>query len=246
MARKASPELIARRRLVAAAMAGLAMPPAFAMQTLAITAVNRTGGSGVAARLLADIYRRAGLGLQIDVLPAARASLQALSDKADGELVRIASYGQTYPQLLRVDPPFYRVCVRAYAMTARGAHVQTREDLRHYSVGSIRGMAYVQELTESHPALTLTQDPLQLFRMLAAGRLDLALCTTLAAQAALHNLGLKDVDASPDLARLELHHYLHVRHKELAPRIADVIRRMKDSGELEQLTAQYEAAALRE
>lgn len=232
-----------RRRLLAGALLGLALPAADAADTLTITAVSKTGGSGVAARLLADIYRRAGLALQIEVLPAARASLMTLNGKADGDLMRIPGYGQIYPQLVRVDPPFYRVTVRAYSLPARGASVQTREDLKHYSVGAVRGMVYAQELTENHPALTLTQNPLQLFRMLAAGRLDIAICTTLAAQSATGSLGLKDIDGSPDLVRLELHHYLHARRKEFAPRIAEAIRRMKDSGELDQLTAQYEAAA---
>lgn len=242
--RSAAVESIARRRLIgAAALCGLATArEARALDTLVVTAVNKTGASAVAARLLADIYRRAGLGLQIDVLPAPRASLVALSDKADGELVRIASYGQTFPQLLRVDPAFYRVSVRAYSLPARSVSVQSRDDLKHYSVGSIRGMAYVQEMTEHHPALTLTQDPLQLFRMLAASRLDVALCTTLAAQSALAGLGLKGLEVSPELARFELHHYLHVRRRDMAPRIAEAIRRMRDSGELEQLIAQYEAA----
>ena len=172
----------------------------------------------------------------------------ALSDKADGELVRIASYGQSYPQLLRLDPAFYRISVRAYSLPSRSASVQSRDDLKHYSLGSIRGMAYVQDLTENHPSLTLTQNPQQLFRMLLAGRLDLALCTTLAAQAAMAAIGtgIKELDASPDLARFELHHYLSMRHKDVAPRLADVIRRMRDSGELEQLTQQFEAAAVRE
>lgn len=231
------------RRLALAALLGLALQSLRAQTVLTVTAVNQTGGSGVAARLLAEIYRRAGLGLQIDVLPAARASLMTLSDKADGELIRIATYGQIYPQLVRVDPAYYRAIVRAYSLPGRNASVQSRDDLKHYALGSIRGMAYVQELTESHPALTLTQSPQQLFRMLTAGRLDVALCTTLAAQSAMASLGIKELDVSPDLARFELHHYLHVRRKELAPRLANVIRRMKDSGELEQLTLQYEAAA---
>lgn len=246
-ARTAFVESTTRRWFLLAALPGLAPAgEALALETLHITAVNKTGASAVAARLLADIYRRAGLGLQIEVLPAPRASLTALSDKADGELIRIASYGQTYPQLLRVDPAFYRVSVRAYSLPARSVSVHSREDLKHYSLGSIRGMSYVQELTENHPALTLTQNPLQLFRMLAAGRLDVVICTTLAAQSAIASLGLRDIDASAELARFELHHYLLIRHRDIAPRLADLIRRMRDSGELEQLTAQYEAAALRE
>jgi polar amino acid transport system substrate-binding protein len=238
-----SPESAGRRRLLAAALGSLAAPEALAAETLVVTAVNKTGASAVAARLLTEIYRRAGLHLQIDVQPAPRASLTALSDKADGELIRIASYGQTYPQLLRVDPSFYRVSVRAYSLPARAVSVQSRDDLKHYSLGSIRGMVYVQEMTEHHPALTLTQNPLQLFRMLAAGRIDVVLCTTQAAQSSIAELGLKDLDSSPELARFELHHYLHMRRKDVAPRVAEVIRRLRDSGELELLTTQYEAAA---
>lgn len=212
------------------------------METLVITAVNKTGASAVAARLLGDIYRRAGLGLQIEVLPAPRASLMALSEKADGELIRIASYGQTYPQLIRVDPPFYRVSLRAYSLPGRNASVQTRDDLKHYSVASIRGMAYAQELTENHPALTLAQNPPQLLRMLLAGRIDVVVCSTLAAQSALNEVGRQELAVSPDLARYDLHHYLHVRRKELAARLGDQIRRLRDNGELEQLTVAYEAA----
>src|ERR1700741_2859848 len=103
LANAESPEAGIRRRLLAAALLGLATPRTDAAEPITVTAVGKTGGSGVAARLLADIYRRAGLGLVIEILPAPRASLMTLSDKADGELIRIASYGQTYPQLVRVD-----------------------------------------------------------------------------------------------------------------------------------------------
>lgn len=233
------------RRAFAGALLGWSATGAHARDVLTITAVNKTGASAVAARLLADIYRRAGLELQIEVQPAPRAGLTALSGQADGELVRIASYGQNYPQLIRIDPPFYRVGVRAYSLPSRSASVRTRDDLKHYTLGSIRGMAYVQELTETHPAVTQTQNAQQLFRMLLAGRLDLALCTTQAARASLLSLGAPEVDASPELAAFELHH-LHERRRDLAPRIADAVRRMRDSGELAQLTANYEAALPRE
>lgn len=237
------PDLDVRRRLLAAALLGLAASRVQAMDTLTVTAVSKTGGSGVAGRLLTEIYRRAGTGLNIEVMPAARASLASQSDKADGELMRIAGYGQSHPLLVRVDPAFYRIGVRAYWLPTRGASVRSRDDLRHYAVGAIRGMAYAQEMTENHPALTLTPNVLQLFRMLMAGRIDVAVCSTLAAQSALQSLGGKEVDTSPELARFELHHYLHSRHRELAARLGEVTRRMKDRGELEQLTLEYEAAA---
>lgn len=231
-----------RRRLIGSALFALALPRARAADALLIAAVSGSGGSGVAARLLADIYRQAGLQLQIEVLPAPRAALMSLNGQMDGDLIRIPSYGQNYPQLVRVDPAYYRVSVRAYSLADHFVTVRSRDDLQHYTLGAIRGMPYANDLTENHPALTLTQNSLQMFRMLRAGRLELALSSSIAAQTSIEQLRLRDVVASPELARLELHHYLHVRRKELAGRIGETVRRMKASGELERLTVQYEAA----
>lgn len=235
------PPAMSRRELMAAGLLSLIACPLQAADSLTITTVSRSGGSGVAARLLAEIYRQAGLLLQLEVLPAPRAAMMSLSGQMDGDLIRIPSYGQDHPQLVRVDPAYYRLSVRAYSMPDRFVHVRTREDLQHYSVGVIRGMAYAQDLTVQHPALTLTQSSTQMFRMMQAGRLDLVLSSTLAAQVSIEQLRLKEVVVSPELARFELHHYLHLRRKDLAPRIGETIRRMKLSGELERLIVLYEA-----
>lgn len=250
-----------RKFLLSAAMGGMVPPlpqplpmvlllmPTLSLQaaeTLVITAVNKSGASAVAARLLAEIYRRAGLGLQVEVLPPPRAGQQTAQGGADGELVRIQSYGEDHPQLVRVEPAFYRATVRAYSLRTSYASVTTTDDVRHYTTGAIRGMAYVAKITEGHPAVTLTQSPLQLFRMLAAGRVELALATSLGAQSALLKLGLKDVVASPELVRFELFHYLHAGRRDLAPKLGLVIKKMRDSGELELLTRQYEAAVAAE
>jgi len=230
-----------RRQLITFAFPALVVSWARAADVLSITTVSKSGASGVAGRLLTEIYRQAGLQLKIEVVPGARASLMSLSGQSDGDVIRIRSYGQTYPQLVRVDPAYYRLSVRAYSMPGRNAVVRTPDDLQHYSLGAIRGVAYASELTENHPALTLTQNSEQMFRMLQAGRLDLALDTTVTAQSSINKLGLKDVVESPELARFDFHHYLHARRKDLAPRIGEVIRKMKASGELDRLTAEYEA-----
>lgn len=234
---------VRRRRLLGTALLGLAPAlPVEAAEALLITAVNKSGASAVAALLLAEIYRRADLTLRIEVLPPPRAGHQTVQGSADGELIRIQSYGDEHPQLLRVEPAYYRASVRAYAMPASNATVRNAEDVKRYSTGAIRGMAYVAKITENHPSLTLTQSPQQLFRMLAAGRVELALSTSQAAQSAMLALGLKDIVASPELVRFELFHYLHASRKELAPRLGQIIRKMRDSGELEQLIQQHEAA----
>ncbi len=235
-----------RRRMMSSLMLACAAAPirtAFAADLpLRIGTVEKYASCWVAAQLLAEIFRQAGLALEIVPMPGPRVTKMSLAGELDGEVIRIQSYGQNYPVLVRVEPPYYHLSVRAYSMASRNARVTTREDLQQYSLGAIRGMAYAFELTENHPALTLTQNSEQMFRMLQAGRLDLVLESHLAATASIDKLGLKDVVESPELAGLDLYLYLHIRRKGLTPRIGEVIRKLRSSGELARLTTMYEAA----
>lgn len=212
---------------------------------LHIAAVQKDAVSWVAARLLTEVYRLAGLELVVEPMPAPRAGLLALSGEVDGELIRTEAHGQRNPRLLRIDPPYYRIQVQAFSLASRRVQVGSRADLARYKLAAIRGLSYVPELTPGHPALTLAQNSEQMFRMLQAGRVDLALDSGLAARHVLERLGLREqLSASPELARYELFHYLHPRHRALAPRIAAAIQRLKASGELERLTEFYESMAL--
>ena len=231
-----------RRRLIAATLLAGAVPRAGAATAVRIGAVDKYAVSWVAAQLLNDVFRQAGLVLEIIPMPGPRVTKMSLAGELDGDLIRIQTYGQNYPMLIRVEPPFYRISIRAFSMAARNARVTTRDDLQHYSLGAIRGMAYAFDLTENHPALTLTQNSEQMFRMLQAGRLDLVLDASVAAKSSIEKLGLKDTVVSPELAGFDLYLYLHVHNRDLVPRISDSIRKLRANGELARLTAQYEAA----
>lgn len=237
-----------RRRISAALLLGaLPWPPAGAQAPapeLRIAAVQKDALSWVAARLLTEIYRAAGLRLVIEPLPAIRAGMAALGGELDGELIRIRAYSQRHPQLLRVEPAYYRLSVQAYSLPTRRLRIASREDLRLYTLGAVRGLSYVPELTAGHPALTQAQNAEQLFRMLQAGRLDLVLESSVSAGYVLDRLALHDVTASPELAHYELYHYLHPRHRELLPRLSEAIRRLKASGELGQLSTYYESMVI--
>lgn len=213
-------------------------------QELRIAAVERNAVGWVAAQLLGDVYKEAGLALRILPMPASRANLAGTTGQVDGELIRIHSYGQRHPQLLRIEPPLYRLAVAAYSLPARSARVSSREDLQHYSMGTVRGLVYAQELTEGHPSVTLTLNVEQLLRMLQAGRIDLALETRLGARYAQRRLGLQDLVPSPDLARLDLYHYLDRRHSALAVRLSEALARLRARGDYERLIARYEAEVM--
>jgi len=199
----------------------------------------------VAQRLLGDVYRRAGLSLRLVSLPPARSILAIKTKQVDGEMMRIRSYGDQHPELLRVEPAFYRITVHAFSLLSRQIQVRRREDLLSYSLGVLRGVSYVPEIAAGHKALTLAQDNEQLLRMLQAQRIDLTLDGLLSGRVTLARLGLADtVNISAELGRFELFHYLRVDQRSAAQRLGSTIQRMRASGELERLTTQYESALM--
>lgn len=199
----------------------------------------------VAQRLIAEIYLQSGLPLRMVTLPPARSHLSLQSGQIDGELMRTRAYGLRHPELLRVEPAFYRVSVHAYSLLSRQIQVHSREDLRSYSLGALRGVSYVPEIVAGHKAVTLAQDNEQLLRMLQAKRIDLSLDGLLSGRISLARMGLADtVSISAELGRFELFHYLRATQQNAAQRLGETIQRMRVSGELERLTSLHEATLL--
>jgi ABC-type amino acid transport substrate-binding protein len=208
---------------------------------LRLSTVERNAVSWVAAQLMGDICREAGLGLRVQPMPASRASLMSTSGQLDGELIRISTYNQRYPQLLRVDPPFYQLSLVGFSLTQRQFSIQSKDDLKRYTLGMVRGLSSALDLTEGHPAVTLTLNPDLLLRMLQAGRFDVAIETLLGGLHARARLGPPEIQTSAELVRYDLHLFLHERHRDLLPRLGQATKSLRASGELERLTAFYEA-----
>lgn len=194
----------------------------------------------VASRVLAEIYHRAGIALSINAMPPSRANIETIAGHTGGEVARIRSYGDFNPTLIRVEPAYYYLTSVAFSATSRNAMVRTRDDLVHYSVGVIRGVAHSRDLTENHPATTLVQNAEVMFRMLAAGRFDVAIDTGINGRYMVRKLGLNSLKVSPDLARRELYHYLHPSQRHYVDKISAQIRALAASGELDKLIAKAE------
>lgn len=201
--------------------------------------------AAVAQRLLNEIYRQSDLGIEIIALPAARSNLDVKSGRIDGELMRTRAYGLRNPDLLRVEPAYYRAAVHAFSLKTRQLQIQGREDLARYSIGALRGVSYVPALVAGHEAVTLAGTSEQLMRMLEVGRIDMVWNGRLSGRLALARLGLTGaVSISPELERFELFHYLRPDKSAAAVRLSATIQRMRASGELERLTQEYETAVL--
>lgn len=205
-----------------------------------LAANERLAEQWVAQRVLSEAYARAGLSLQIEAMPPARANIEAVRGLLDGEVARIYAYGERNPTLIRVKTPIYSLTTVAFSVRDRMVGVKKPEDLSRYSVGALRGVAHSDRITQGHSSVTFTQTAEQMFRMLRAGRFDVAMDTGINGRYVIGSKGLDDIVASPDLASLELYHYVHSKHASLAERIDSVLQKMQASGELDGLRKRAE------
>jgi hypothetical protein len=202
-------------------------------------------GQAVAAKLLTDIYKKAGLGINITPLPGARANAVALAGEKDGEVARIAPYFAKNPTLIKVEPGYYYLTTGAFAKSDKGITIASKDDLKKYKVGIVRGIAHAEAATEGLAGLQVTGSYDQLYQMLEAGRIDVAIDEGINGPATLKGLGLKGITQVGEIARLELFNVLTPAKKDLAPKISAAIKALKDSGELAKLTKRYEEEALK-
>ncbi|MDE2431023.1 MAG: hypothetical protein KGM99_20065, partial [Burkholderiales bacterium] len=74
----------------------------------------------------------------------------------------------------------------------------------------------------------------------AENRMDFAVSDSFSGLLAIKKLGLENNIRllTPPLQRTEIFHFLHEKHKDLIPKVEQVIRSMQASGELEQVRKQ--------
>ncbi len=198
----------------------------------------------VAALILADIYERAGLTAVVEPMPAARANAAAVAGKKDGEVGRIQAYADNNPSLLQVKPAYYYITTTGFAKDGQNISISSRADLAGYKVGVIRGVAHTHAATEGHPKTQVVSDADQLYKMLAAGRIDIALDAGINGPYMLNKLGIKGVSAVGDLAKLDLFAILHPSRSDLEGKISKAVQSLIDANELDALIKKHENAFL--
>ncbi len=190
------------------------------------TTADRSGFLDVVA---GEAFRRVGVELRLVKLPAERGLINANAGIEDGDMVRIAGLEKQYPNLIRV--PEKLVDWEFTAFSKDGSIPSNWEAIRRRSVGLIKGWKIYEQQLAGAERMTTVDDPAQLFRLLELDRIEVALYMRWMGLALIRQQGLKDVrPLEPPLTTREMFIYLHKRHAELAPRLADALRALKRDG----------------
>lgn len=208
-----------------------------------------TNTEGFAARWLALIYKDAfqqlGIELEIRTFPAARAGAEAAAGNVDGELARSFEYQATQPNLVRVPEATFLASTIAYARRPDIQLAPGWEGLRNtpYRVEYRLGYpAIASKLAEVLPPSQLAEvrNAETGLRKLVLGRSDLYVdiedsIAPMLARAEFRNAGIRP---SSVMQRGPIHAYLNKQHAELALRLGAVLKKMRDSGQIERYRQQ--------
>lgn len=194
----------------------------------------------VSERVLSEAYARLGMSFVLEAYPGVRSLRSADSGFVDGELSRQGGLEKTHPDLVRVPVAVNQL--EAVVFT-RGLAFQVRgwTSLKPYRVGIRRGVAFAENGTASAGITAQTVDGVeQLFRLLMADRVDLVVLARLNGLEAIEALGAKDIHPlDPPVESVPLFHYLHIHHRDLVPKLTDVLNQMAQKGRIRQIREDF-------
>jgi ABC-type amino acid transport substrate-binding protein len=186
--------------------------------------------------VLPKIYNNIGITVEVTPFPGNRAQYAADSGMQDGEIMRIATYGNEALNTIRVPTPYYYLETMPFVLKNSDIVINSKQDLAQYRVAKIRGVKHTNNITKGLKKLYDMNSTENMFKLLLSNKVDVVLTNTMDGNAAISRLGLQNiVEMQKPLARLALYHYLHNKHDDLVPFIDKEINRLKANKEIDRL-----------
>jgi len=168
-------------------------------------------------------------------LPAERALTNANRGVDDGDVCRIFGLDKKYTNLIRVPAVLMQyehvIFTRKFDFKVTGP-----DDLKPYDVGVVKGWKIIEWNTKTARSVTLVDEGTQLFGMLAGDRIDLGIIERMTGMMLAKKSGVKNIRIlEPAFLSGDWYLYLHKKHLDLVPIIANTIRQMKVDGSHQQI-----------
>lgn len=186
----------------------------------------------VGSKIIEHAYAKLGITLSYRALPAKRSIQYANEGKADGELLRVASFAPDYPNLIKIPVAISYLEQSLFSATHKHGP-STCRGLSAYRVGVIRGVKHAETCAQHAKEVILYNDMSQMMKVLSTGRIDFVISGKVTALLRLKTLELSNIRVlEPPLSQAPLYHYLHIKHQDLANQLGDIFLEMHNSGEL--------------
>lgn len=228
--------------------------PLYAGQTLVLSTADSSPLStkeqdGFSDLVIREAFKRLGVDIQIVPLSSARSLSNADQSIDDGNFLRIQGVEKKFPHLVRVPEKIVDV---KFVVFSKQKNLKTSgwKSLEPFHVGYIRGWQIAEDMIKNVRQTTVVENRTSLFKVLENDRIDLAFAELYGGYYQIHTLKLQDVTMSqPPLASREMFLYLNKKHEKLVPKLAAVLKEMKQDGSYDaifkQALAPYLPAKLR-
>jgi len=190
--------------------------------------------------LAGALFKRIGIEGKLTLVPAERALINVNSGIDDGDIFRIASAGQNYPNLVRVPEVVLTSDFIAYTKSP-GIQIRDWSDLKPYTVAYPIGWKIYEANVRDVKGVTLTPSINELFPLLDKGRVDVILLDRWSGQWLVRQNGLALQPMEPPLASVDMFMFLNKKHAALVPKISQALRDMKKDGSYKRI---YEATIM--
>lgn len=219
--------------MVVACLSMLAAGPSQAQELIRLARIADIPDQYVGGEMLRAVYARLNIKLEFEDVPGKRALALSSAGEVDGEVQRIGTLSRDYPTLIRVTPAINYIEPAVFTTKLR-FDVDGWNSISQYSIGIVRGVGSSEAGTRGMARVTAATSLESMIRMLDAERFDLMVADLFSGLAAVRKLNLQArvYPLSPPLERIHIYHYLHERHRDLVPKVDQVIAQMEASGEL--------------
>lgn len=183
-----------------------------------------------------EAYARAGHEVEFSYAPMLRNYQLVQQGKHDAGFVRTLGALEQSPSLVPVPYPLFHI--RYYAMYLRdGIAVKTLDDLKNYNTGVPRGhLALMKLARQKGIKLNEFKDLANAFRMMKENRLDLVFMNRTLAEEIVTKLELENkLKISEPVHEVVTYHFVHKRHRTLAPKLARIFQEMHEDGTSQKL-----------
>lgn len=192
-----------------------------------------------ASRILVDAYHQLGISVTIQEMPAKRALVLSNTGETDGEVYRISNIHKKWTNLIMIPIVIYYNKIVVITKN-EDFSIEGWESIRPYKIGIVRGVLLYEENTKGMKVRALTHTE-QVYRSLNYDRVDIVVDSLTTALKSISKFELSNLRImEPHIDKFAVYHYLHKRHKDLLPRITQILRKMEDTGEIKKRSIAFE------
>ncbi|MCP4134144.1 MAG: amino acid ABC transporter substrate-binding protein [bacterium] len=209
----------------------------YAKQHLVLAKVEGLSDQYIGEYILTKAYEYLDIKLTFRILPARRAIIWSSQGEVDGEIQRISQIEKSYPTLIKVPTPINHIQLCVFFR--KKIPFRTLKDFREYRFIYIRGIKGYEPLLKYFKSSRAVTTDDQMWRMIQYKRADFTLVGRINGMYTLKALGIKGIyPLRPPQKTFPIYHYLHEKHRDLAPKIDRILQKMAKNNELTRLKAQ--------